>query len=465
MDALVSYLFKSIISSGIFVIYYRIALRNKKFHTYNRFYLVSAMVISLLVPFLRFGWFRVEQPVQGNMLTVLSFVGTNAAAPVFSFTWEWIVLTLAAAISSGLLMVLFSKIFWIYKIRRNHPVMPVDGFRVILTQLEQAPFTFFNNLFWRDGISLDDETGKRIFQHEVTHIEGKHTYDKLFFQVATCIFWMNPFYRVMQKELDIIHEFIADARSVNSGDGSAFAQMLLQSHNGGRYIGPAHFFFQSSVKRRLTMITTSPQTRYSYMRRILVLPLAFVVCGIFSFSVIHAQVDPMPGKTSGIIRLEHGSMMPATIDDKSPAHTGYMDAVSFYDQHPAVRKMECTSRGITIYLKDNKIETYELADKTMMKAFSKKYGAELVRLSDLDTQSRLPDGNAVAVSPADRSGNALRVINTGGNDKQVITLHPNQDYVHVISGSGGEIKIDSIPVKQLTDKKERDNILATYGVH
>lgn len=56
------YLLKSTLISGIFIAYYWLALRDKKFHYYNRFYLFSASIISLITPLLNFNWFTVEEP-------------------------------------------------------------------------------------------------------------------------------------------------------------------------------------------------------------------------------------------------------------------------------------------------------------------------------------------------------------------------------------------------------------------
>src|SRR3954470_2371758 len=60
------YLLKICICSGIFFLYYLIALRNKQFHQWNRFYLLIAVVLSLTVPLLQFTiWHRsAEQPNQ-----------------------------------------------------------------------------------------------------------------------------------------------------------------------------------------------------------------------------------------------------------------------------------------------------------------------------------------------------------------------------------------------------------------
>ena len=50
MTAFAFYLLKVIICSGVLFLYYHLALRNKLFHQWNRFYLLSAIVISLIAP-------------------------------------------------------------------------------------------------------------------------------------------------------------------------------------------------------------------------------------------------------------------------------------------------------------------------------------------------------------------------------------------------------------------------------
>src|SRR5258708_4083792 len=52
MNSLLYYLLQVIICSGILYGYYHFALRNKKFHLYNRYYLLTAVGLSIIIPFL-----------------------------------------------------------------------------------------------------------------------------------------------------------------------------------------------------------------------------------------------------------------------------------------------------------------------------------------------------------------------------------------------------------------------------
>ena len=70
----ITYVLKTILISGIFLAYYWIALRDKKFHYYNRFYLLTASIMSLAIPLLKLNWFTVEEPVLYSSNEIVKFI-------------------------------------------------------------------------------------------------------------------------------------------------------------------------------------------------------------------------------------------------------------------------------------------------------------------------------------------------------------------------------------------------------
>jgi TonB-dependent SusC/RagA subfamily outer membrane receptor len=280
------YLFKTILVSSIFITYYWLALRNKKFHYYNRFYLLTASVISLIVPLLNFDWFSIEEPVMYGSSEVLQFVLPKATtASTIDFGWMDFILIGSFIITMVLVILLCIQIFKIQILKKKSEVTPMDGFDFINTKEENAPFSFFNNLFWKETISLQDEGGQQIFKHEITHIQQRHTWDRIYCQIVASIFWMNPINWIIQKELMTIHEFIADEEAVGNENVEIFAKMLLQTHYGNHFLNPTHQFFYSSIKRRIIMLTTSKNIKYSYARRLMVLPILVIAVGLVSIKV------------------------------------------------------------------------------------------------------------------------------------------------------------------------------------
>ena len=295
MDSIILFLFKSILITGLLTAWYCIGLRNKRLHQYNRFFLLFALLASLAVPLLHFNWFTIKQSnatiaaPANYLLQVVNSRGMEepqvmAKVSRQAINWYDVIAIIIFAISLSLLAVLMFRILWVLRLARKQKISEVGGIKLILTDYPKAPFSFLNYLFWNDSIPLNSENGQLIYQHELTHIKQKHTYDKVACQALTCVFWMNPFYWFVQKELTMIHEFIADGATIEDNNTEAFARMLLQAHNKGSYLLPEHQFFSSPIKRRLTMLQTNAKTSFASGRQLAVLPLLAGVLILFSFT-------------------------------------------------------------------------------------------------------------------------------------------------------------------------------------
>ena len=287
------YLLKSMIYAGIFFGYYSLFLKNTIYHAYNRFYLLVAMALSVVFPIfhLRIGVF--EEEVAAT--PALKYLMYGSSAPVqelrLNIPWELVPMY---AISALLLCYLAYSVIRIFRLKAMNKKKQMGDFTFIETDLEEAPFSFFSNLFWKRSITIEDENGQKMLQHELTHIREKHSWDRLFSQLICSIFWMNPFNWIIQKELQNIHEFIADRDAVGTGEVDAFAKMLLQTHYGNHFLNPSHSFYYSSIKRRIIMLTTSQVPKYAYLRKVAALPL--VAISLVLFSIQLSAQKPKPKK-------------------------------------------------------------------------------------------------------------------------------------------------------------------------
>jgi N-acetylmuramoyl-L-alanine amidase len=286
---IIAYLVKVIICSAVLMLYYNIALRNSRFHYYNRFYLLFTVLLSTMLPLLHLQWFifnsNSSRVVQ--LFNIIYVPGgedfDNAGSSVLNL--QQFLLPGMLLVSAVMLIILIARVVNIYRLKKQYPVNKTNEFEFINTNLRQAPFSFLRNIFWRTDISLHDETGKQIMQHEITHIKQKHSWDKLFLQAILCFYWMNPFFWLLKKELYLLHEFIADEKAVGKNDAASFAKMLLSSQYASFQFAPAQSIFYSPIKRRLIMITTSKKSQFSYLRRVMVLPLLTIVICLFAFTV------------------------------------------------------------------------------------------------------------------------------------------------------------------------------------
>jgi hypothetical protein len=272
------------ILSGIFFGYYTLFLKNTIYHAYNRFYLLASMALSLAIPFFKLSMFSVTEEQAAGAKQLLIYLTQLPASPVQEeyIAWEIIVIAL---ISSLFVSYLVYSVLRIFRLKAMNSKTLMGEFTFIETDLDEAPFSFFSNLFWKKSISIEDECGRKILQHELSHIREKHSWDRLFSQLICSVFWMNPFNWIIQKELQNIHEFIADRDAVGTGEVDAFAKMLLKTYYGNHFLNPSHSFYYSSIKRRIIMLTTSNIPKYAYLRKVAVLPLLAFILALFSIQL------------------------------------------------------------------------------------------------------------------------------------------------------------------------------------
>ncbi len=264
-----------ILVSAVMSAYYLLFLRDKTFHHYNRFYLLGTMVLSLLLPLLKVEYFTIE--TDSRILLLLNQFNQNSAQEVensFNF-WDFGALILGI-VSFFLLAKLTLGLVKIHQLKKEFPKESIKGITFYNTNLHDAPFSFFRNLFWKKSILINSDLGKQILKHEMVHIEQKHSFDKLFVQIIQSLFWFNPIFYFIKKEITLIHEYLADKKAVKNADTRAFAQMLLASNFSGNVLPATSPFLSSNLKKRLKMLTQK-NTKYSYARRILALPILFGV--------------------------------------------------------------------------------------------------------------------------------------------------------------------------------------------
>ena len=297
MIVLAWYLLKVIVCSGILCGYYYLALRNKIFHRWNRFYLLASAVLALAVPLMKINIFQNASEDKGTVIRMLQTINSSDEIIIeysrhsgLQFNSVNFITGIYILITLVFLSLFALALYKIFNLRKKYSVTKMKGVSFISTDARGTPFSFFNSIFWNNAIDLHSQQGQQIFNHEIAHIKEKHSYDKIFMNVLLIFFWMNPFFWLMRKELNMIHEFTADKQALENSDISAFAEMVLQTVYPGQKFSLANNFFHSPLKRRLIMFTKNKNPKVSYLSRLLVLPLAIIV--FFAFTIKMKTIQP-----------------------------------------------------------------------------------------------------------------------------------------------------------------------------
>jgi hypothetical protein len=116
MATLGVFLWKSIVVSGLLTAWYLLALRGRRLHQYNRFFLLFALFASLTIPLLHFQLFSIPGTITDRLAPVAHFVqpsaGTSAPVALALHTghtqWDWQYLAgiSVAGVSAVLLLIL-----------------------------------------------------------------------------------------------------------------------------------------------------------------------------------------------------------------------------------------------------------------------------------------------------------------------------------------------------------------------
>ncbi|TCZ68400.1 M56/M15 family metallopeptidase [Flaviaesturariibacter aridisoli] len=318
MSSLFPYLLKTVLCAALLYGYYWLALRNRVFHQWNRFYLLLIVPLSLLLPLARIEVTRpaataAELPVR--LLQVVSD-GNAYVETVVPQTRGFDPMTAVYCIYTVVALVLLFRfgrsLLALLRLARRYPAQRVGEVDFILVPVPGTPFSFFRRVFWNPALDPSTEGGQQILQHELVHVRERHSFDKLLLQAALVLCWFNPIFWLLRNELHLVHEFIADERSVRDRDAGTLAALILQAAYPEQYAGLTNPFFHRAIKRRLYMLNQLQKTRVRYFGRVAALPLLGLIA--FTFAVRAQKSEPVvvtqtnSEKFTVVIDAGHGRM-------------------------------------------------------------------------------------------------------------------------------------------------------------
>lgn len=284
MENFFVYLFKSCLWIAAFWAVYRVFLRSETFHTFNRWYLLAGLGLSFVLPLVRFHY-NVETTVPADgidRLLAMAGAGEPAAAAATAPGW----LHAAAGLyTAGILLLIAGSLRHMRRIRRlvaEHGYTACDGYRLVETARAVSPFSFRNYIFI-DPARVSEAEKRIIIAHESSHIRHRHWVDLAAGQVLRIAQWLNPFARLLVREMKDNHEFMAD-RAVLAGGNSlaAYKAALANSSCGARVFALGHPFSASNNLKRYKMMNRKTSSPARKLLSLSVLPLAALIFTAFA---------------------------------------------------------------------------------------------------------------------------------------------------------------------------------------
>ncbi|NII28134.1 M56 family metallopeptidase [Pseudoflavitalea sp. X16] len=319
----ITYLGKMALCSAILLSYYWLFLRNRRFHHYNRFYLLGTLALSIVLPLFKIPIFNedtgtLNQVVyQTARVVTLQPLSQQAALPAQQtaslFTFSNLLWVLYSAGVLVFMVMLGRSLWYIRKISNRYPYEVVENMKFYQTHEPGTPFSFLRSIFWNKELDFNSQQGQQVFRHELFHVQQKHSADILLAELIMVAVWFNPFFHLIKKELKAIHEFLADQYAASDSNRYQYAELLVQQVMTSRKLSVTHYFFQNQLKRRIVMITQLNQPQYGYWSRVMALPILVIL--FFSVS-LHAQE-----RKSHTVNTERAAADAASLNNQSLTDT------------------------------------------------------------------------------------------------------------------------------------------------
>lgn len=337
-----TYIIKVILCSAVFLSAYKFLLEKEKMHLFNRFYLLSSLLISFVIPVITFSSSKPSSPVFENELFTTNILQNNEITQILpteqGTNYVFLILLTTYVIITTLFLFRFVvNLRKIFSKTLTHQTIPYKNSIIVLINEDLTPHSFLNYLFIqkKQYETLENE----ILIHEYAHIRQKHSYDILLIEILHAIFWFNPVMIFYKKAIQLNHEYLADEAVLNTTENiSNYLYLLINKTNKNKTYNLTSQFNYSITKKRLLMMTKNKSFRNTLCRQIAVLPV--LALSIFAFSTNTFAQDTLnvpttkkgitPSTQNGVTQEllnEYGRIVNKTKNEKGfPAWSKFSEA-------------------------------------------------------------------------------------------------------------------------------------------
>jgi TonB family protein len=286
MEGYLDYVWKSAIIMAVFYFVYIVFFRRDKNFTFNRGYLLITPLLSAVIPLANIS---LQSPVFTSNLVEKIYLPSviiadlSPSTPSIDSNWPYIV---TLFYFSGLVFFSWRLLLQIRRFRKIIAEQRPNNsdeyrFSLIYTDGYMPTGSFLNYIFYDNSRDLNENEKHQILLHEEAHISQHHSYDLLYMELFVIVFWFNPFIRLLRKELQAVHEYLADeavaAKTENMADYlSVLASQSLSALNLSYY----NQFNTSQIFKRMNMLNSN-RKRPLIWNLVVTVPIAAVLFVVF----------------------------------------------------------------------------------------------------------------------------------------------------------------------------------------
>jgi len=263
MTTMLNYLIEANLVLIFFYTCYWLLLRDEHQFSFKRAYLLGSLIASLLFPLITIpsGGTQLipslSQSAAAYLLPEITIYAntTEVKSDMQTSTWQWI----AYIYGAGLMVfsILFAiRVGSLIRLFRTSKKYNWKNYLVAESEKGHGSFSFFHFIFLGQASELSEQEKQDVLIHEEAHAQKIHSFDIVLVNILGIVCWFNPILHLYRNSLVQVHEFEADARSVEGRDVNAYCNLLARVALQSNGYPIASHFTNSLTLKRINMINT-----------------------------------------------------------------------------------------------------------------------------------------------------------------------------------------------------------------
>ncbi|MEL7122822.1 MAG: M56 family metallopeptidase [Bacteroidota bacterium] len=325
---IITYLTRVILITASMWLIYRILLSDEPTFRFNRFFLLLAGFLPLIIPFFNWGilvqseWVILEVINAGTEISVIT-TEVESIVSEYAFDWSFWLQQLVFMVSMILLLNFIRQLFLTWKQIQKGEIIRHKRYTLVLMPGEFAPQSLFKYVFIGKKAYEYGDLPSCILEHELAHVQQGHTWDILLIEALIAIFWFNPFLYILRQSIRLNHEFLADQEVImNQPSSTNYQKILLQYIGQSNRLSLASSFNFKMIKKRFLMMTRRKTTYQTIIKQVLILPAILGLCFLFSDSVQAQAGEEAPKKMLKEIESTKTQKLVGKMNDKNGIKPG-----------------------------------------------------------------------------------------------------------------------------------------------
>ena len=293
MNPIIMYLLKANGLLLFFWLFYRLFLRKETFYTSIRWYFISAIILSLSIPFFTYTkTIIIEQEYVNYQTDLLQNIPFNPniqqIEPSFweKIDWQNILIYVIALIS---FFFIIRSIFHITKLFLNiKHLKSLNKTNIKITTNQKNVYSFYRWIVVPEN-KISSADFEMILAHENIHLNQKHTFDLILIELVSCVFWFNPLIKKFQKDINTNLEFIVDEKMISNFEPVLYQKSLLNEQNSFSltYINA---FNTNDLKKRIIQLNTQKSRNMKELKFLVAAPVLASFFMLFQIETV-AQIQ------------------------------------------------------------------------------------------------------------------------------------------------------------------------------